>query len=451
MGRTLLLIALTALVSACGEAAGGFVSEPTHPDLACNACHRGPTADRQVASVPASTCTASQCHQNGGPLEVTMGTVTWRHRAHGDTTVMSPDCSGCHVHETGSGPLVATTSACSFCHAEEISGSAAGDCRSCHQGMEQEVMASQGVTIDHASIPWIETGCIRCHYDVADPTVEVHLSECAGCHRDVTRVAEAGMGTNLHENHGTVGCTSCHADSPHQVQAMSSAVELNCADCHALTPGLDQAHLEEEPGWEDWAGCGGCHEDSHSGQQAMVLGVGPHVGIQPDFKFLQGMTCRSCHVQDDSTPRQTAAGVNGSLNSCASCHPAAYGQIPGWWDTGARQRLDRARAYLDAVERQAGADVTAEAREVVEFVAQGGVVHNVSLLDSGLREAMAMAASAATAAGVNPPSQPDFGRRARPGLCAHCHFEIGSTWVTRDMPEDFHREVMDRRAGVGQR
>jgi len=141
---------------------------------------------------------------------------------------MRPDCAGCHTHQEGTGALVASTDACSFCHADQIQGSSPADCRICHTGSSQVVSSSQEVAIDHEALPWIETGCVRCHYDVADPSVEVHLTECESCHRNVQQVAEVGMGTNLHPSHTGVGCTSCHAGTAHEILAMRSSVELSC-------------------------------------------------------------------------------------------------------------------------------------------------------------------------------------------------------------------------------
>ena len=70
---------------------------------------------------------------------------------------------------------------------------------------------------------------------------------------------------------------------------------------------------------------------------------------------------------------------------------------------------------------------------------------NVEFTDLLVRRAVTQGQVVAEAENLRTPNPPDFGSRARPGFCSHCHFRLNEPWISLDMPGDFHRDVVARR------
>ncbi|MFW6330998.1 MAG: cytochrome c3 family protein, partial [Gemmatimonadota bacterium] len=313
MGRVL-LIALVAVVLGGCEPAPEATGEP-HAELACAACHSGPRGERGRASVPASSCQASGCHEAGGPEQVQIATVTFPHRDHAEGYEIDATCAGCHTHETGEAPLEASVEACALCHVGEVTSAEAAECRLCHQQPDHSSLTSQGVAVSHSQLPWIDIGCVRCHYDVAEADTDVSLLECRECHEDVGVLNARAVGRDLHPIHDGITCTACHRDDLHEVRAMSSAVALVCSDCHreAHEVALDVA---DPPS----AMCAACHTGVHVPQQRLLLGIQPELGAQPGAHFVAGITCRSCHIPPAAPTEEPVDAIRGQAASCAGCH-----------------------------------------------------------------------------------------------------------------------------------
>ena len=268
MGRALLILAL--LLGACGGGPEARPSDPAanarprdvalpagdgagHAGMACGSCHAGPKADFGRASVPRETCTAGGCHEDGGPELVRTGSIAFPHRGHGQKGAVKASCAGCHDHHSADEALHVEVGACALCHVAAMSGDKSSDCKMCHDRPEHVALSSQSLPIPHGALPWVETGCVRCHYDVAEPLVRVSTEKCAACHADLQAVTAGGIGADLHPGHSGLGCLSCHQEGAHRVRAMSSAVMLVCADCHTEGHGL---RLPEQFG--DAGACSTC-------------------------------------------------------------------------------------------------------------------------------------------------------------------------------------------------
>lgn len=446
MGRLFLLTAGAAVVLATGCARGPRAVDPKHPDLACVSCHDGGIADSGLAAARQETCTASGCHADGGPSEVQLATVTFAHRNHADTAVVKPSCAGCHTHSRGGQPLTASVDACALCHIREIDGDATQNCQECHAQARHVTFTSQGLPLPHAGLPWVENTCVRCHYDVAAPPTEVSISRCQNCHVNADSVLARGMGTDLHPQHDGLACVSCHEAGAHRIFAMSSAVDLQCADCHAREHDISLTHVWPEP-----ATCDACHATVHVDEQALLLGIVPGTEqAEPAYKFLQGLTCRSCHVRTGEAPAP-ATPLRGQPGSCGSCHLPQYDRIAVWWEEGGAQRdrlvggyVERARTALAASSADSAGILLARADTLLRLLEHGGPQHNVELADRLFREALQSATAAYRVAGRTAPATPDLGPQARPGFCSFCHYRVNETVVTREMPADFHEQVMRR-------
>jgi hypothetical protein len=459
MGRSLLslvLLALVALAAGCTAEArpvdaasrtlitdGGEQRADSHSNLPCTACHTGGYVGERIASVPRESCAAAGCHQEGGPPQVSTKTAVFQHRDHARDSERSLSCAGCHTHSDGREALTVSVDACALCHMPDLGGGEPASCRLCHQQPHHVALTSQGMPIPHSALPWIETGCSRCHYDVAAAPIRVVTQRCATCHgRDTALVARAA-GTDLHPSHTSVNCTSCHQSGTHQVRAMSSAVQLACADCHV------REHDVELPGqWRDARTCNSCHETVHQAQQRLLLGVLPGAVASPSSKFVAGMTCRSCHIRTPATVASGAA-IRGQAEACASCHQSEYRRVLDWWVEGTqaktqsvRSHVARAQADLAGVASDSVRALLESSAATVALVAEAGGQHNLELSDRIFRDAVDRVRRAYVLAGRVPPQPPVLGSPAHEGMCSFCHYSPNDPWDFSRMSDRFHKAVV---------
>lgn len=433
---------LLAGLGACSTEPGRLDTDPDHGNLACATCHRGELADRGMASVPAASCASGDCHGGAVPDEVHVATVTFEHRSHGAGSGIALGCAGCHSHDVGSQPLTGSTDACGLCHADQQSGEGGQDCGVCHGHPEHVTLTSQGLPVPHQSLPWISRACVRCHYDVTDPTPQVSMARCAACHQGVQALAGRAIGEDLHPDHSGLACTSCHESEPHRIVAMSSAVDLSCVDCHR--EGHD---VELSSGWPSET-CNACHREVHQDQQRLVLGsVGSGVSSAPAEKFMDGLVCRSCHLPGPSA--EEPASVSGSPRACVACHEPEYATVLDWWEEGLDQRLrvvgayvDQARRSLDGSPQDSVEVLLGEAGDLLALLDRAGGQHNLRLAHELFRESLARTRRAWTLAGRTPPESPGLGRAPNMGVCSYCHYRLDDPWEFQTMPEAFHIRVM---------
>ena len=307
------------------------------------------------------------------------------------------------------------------------------------------MLTSQGVAVSHSQLPWMEIGCVRCHYDVADPPTSVAPSRCRQCHSDLADLNRRAVGRDLHPIHDGLTCTTCHEKRTHEVKAMSSAVDLVCSDCHLEVHGFDL----KEGRWPESGTCAACHQRVHASQQRLLLGITPASGpAAPSAHFMAGLTCRSCHVPDEAAQGQPTTPIRGRASACTGCHPRQYARVLDWWREGLRTRFDRTRAYLDTAEPQlvgvpdTARDLFGEAEAMVSLIRWGGGEHNLELSDRLMREAVDRAQRAYRVAGRTPPPPPDLGRVPHAGLCSYCHYRSTEPRNFGRMPADFHQSVL---------
>jgi hypothetical protein len=454
MGAPLLIWLVLALLAACQPAGDAPASDDPHAAITCIGCHNGGTAERGRASVPSASCSTSGCHADGGPRQVRLATATFEHRSHGARGDIIPSCAGCHTHTEGGQPLRASVDACALCHLPEVSGETPDGCQTCHREPSHVTLTSAGIPVPHANLPWVEIGCVRCHYDVADPPIEVAVSRCADCHPDVREVTRRGVGADLHPLHQGLTCTACHAAGAHHVRELSSAVSLVCSDCHASAHDLTLTPWTAAGAgaWEGSATCTTCHTQVHRAQQQLLLGILPGLTEHTvaSQKFIAGMTCRSCHVPPAAGNGPPIEPIRGQALACASCHGAQYREVLAWWMQGLDTRARRTAAYIAAARRDlagtrsdSAALLLASAAEMLELVVEAGGQHNLELADRVFRESVRRTGQAYQAAGARAPVPPELGTPPHLGLCSGCHYQDGP-WDLRRMPADFHRELVRR-------
>lgn len=448
MGRLLLLTPLLlGWAAGCAPEERPDRSGAAHAGVACSTCHRGDVADVGMASVPHEGCTGSACHADGGPAELAVHTVrSFAHRSHGAGSVVTPGCAGCHTHLEGALPLEASVDACALCHAAGMTGANPADCQTCHVHPDNVALTSQGLELPHEGLPWIEGGCIRCHYDVAEPQVAVSADRCGSCHAQMADMTAAGIGVDLHPDHEGVACTTCHASGSHRIRAVSSAVALSCRDCHRTAHG-DPV----QPGPGPSAQCNSCHGGVHADQQRLLLGLVPsRLSAAPSGKFMMGLTCRSCHVAPSPATSAADAPFGGGAEACVQCHRAEYATVLSWWQNGASQRLRLAAAYRNEAQvaladnpaPDSVAALLQAGAELIALVERGGASHNLELAHELFEEAVGLTGLAYGVAGRVSPPAPDLGRAPRMGLCTYCHYDPGQVLDPARIPADFHRSLM---------
>lgn len=418
-----------------------------HAHLACSQCHSGGLAERSQAAVPTASCATAGCHDRNIPSSVTLNSVRFAHLNHGSTGSVAMECAGCHTHSGGGEPLVAGAATCGLCHQDALSGARGEDCRLCHVRLEHEGMTSQGVGVPHEGLPWIEGGCLRCHFAVSVPVRSVSLDRCASCHGNVARVTQAGIGRDLHPTHVGISCAGCHQEDTHRIEAMSSSVELRCTACHA------EAHAARLGGSGLTAGtCNGCHGAVHEGPQRLLLGIPPAAdAAAPSRHFMAGVGCQSCHIPPDDDGDTQA--LTGTARACVQCHRPEYARVLVWWDQGIRDRTGLVDRYLAAAESSLGgldADHPARraaerARTLLDLVSTSGGQHNLPLTHRIFEDAVAGASEAYRLAGRGVPAAPDLGRAPRQGVCAFCHYRLTEPGFATTMDDAFHREVLGGR------
>lgn len=458
MGRTLLAVAALALLTACEVdntariarndstmLVAGDEADP-HAELACAACHNGEKTPKSRASVTREACAASGCHTEGGPENVTLATATFEHRNHAAKSEITVNCAGCHTHEDGTQPLRASVDACALCHGANLAGNSAEDCQLCHTKPRHVTMTSQGIPIAHSALPWLETGCARCHFDVMQPQKKVGMNKCLSCHEQGHELTKEAIARDLHPTHRGVTCTSCHEAGLHKVSEMSSAVALSCADCHTKDHDQRTTSASTEV-------CAACHGDAHQSQQRMVLGIVGDGRIMPSAKFMTGATCRSCHAPPSVWETVDVEPRRGQAEACAGCHDAEYDKVLDWWLDGVKTREKQARNYVLTAQNalKSGPD-TAQALigksiAALDLVRAAGGQHNLELADLIFRESVGNAAGAYRAAGRRAPGVPDFGNTPHVGTCSFCHYSSTEQWDYKKMPRGLHdRLIQDRNA-----
>jgi hypothetical protein len=437
MGRALLMIAALALYG-CNEqsrepvpadrgepaATSVMAAAPAvdgHAGMSCAACHQGRKADFGRASVPRAACTASGCHEDAGPPEVTLANASFEHRNHGQDSEIALSCAGCHTHDGGTAPLRAAVDGCALCHERELDDTNTDACKTCHGKPTHVGLASQGIPVAHASLPWLETGCSRCHYDVRADRNKVGIEVCASCHARSSAVTRRGIGRDLHPAHGGVGCTSCHEAGLHRIGAMSSAVNLQCADCH------DSAHGQKVVSGAATEVCSSCHANAHVAQQRLVLGFVGSEPVLPSAKFAMGLTCRSCHVPPGTAATGTGAR-RGQAAACAGCHEQEFARVLEWWLDGLRTRARAVGAYVATAQQQlATASDTSRAlvtnaAALLALVREAGGQHNLELSDLLFRTSVTDVSDAYKLAGRAVPAAPQLGSTPHVGTCSFCHY-----------------------------
>ncbi len=330
---------LPAVAAAPAHAYGSWIhdSVPVGPGAdACSFCHGDGSADN-------ADCT-SLCHSG---FMVTPGaTVDER---------FTRSCWSCHEPGAATGPLSATSAACTqechlytpvfkryevaFAHGAEPHLGASppyGECLDCHA--TSVTIRDPGDSPHHDGVDSQAPGCTDCHDGVLAGAQQTHGTlACEACHEGMDRPTAPQACSRCHPSatFGAADCLTCHAAQVHDTTPnvgsctrchdegyRQHAGDVACTRCHTNT--AKAHHATARPVAK---GCRSCHAMRHAGKKvAAARCAGCHRGSTPAFKpraqhsttVTKRFVCSGCHAQ------KLHAKASGAKLTCRTCHKGRY-------------------------------------------------------------------------------------------------------------------------------
>ena len=259
------------------------------------------------------------------------------HSPHGDPSVVTKACEGCHIERAPAHAAHAGSAGCGDCHKPHAFAASASVCVDCHGAKDTLLAASVPLhaictschaphdpgnaalscATCHAQVKVAhgdKTACITCHEPHSrEPSLKVN--PCTSCH-----AAVAPTDTSAHA--GSTPCTSCH--KLHDFEPPANKLAL-CAGCHARETALVSSnrghtdcascHGASAHAPKQGTGCATCHTKEQAsaprGHQACPGCHEAHSG-----SHLPKATCASCHAEKTGGPHDRLT------NGCATCHRA---------------------------------------------------------------------------------------------------------------------------------
>ncbi len=311
----------------------------------CASCHNtGIATAKKFNHIPAQT-ECSVCHSDtsaGGFASTTFLTTV-----HSGIT---SGCEGCHSSQFIANPFVLKTAEhlptgqdCDICHTNNTftpsifnHSDIAGNCASCHDGSETNVLAgARGTTPSH---PVTTADCGSCHAvgnNFSDGIFDHSgiVNNCSSCHGNNPTATPEGPRKHIAHIQTTEDCSSCHVTGTFANAVFNhSGIVDNCSSCHA-DPGAiatvkHNGHLTTT---ED---CSICHSTTaFAGARFDHQGIVGNCISCHDGATAKGKTpppshvptnddCSVCHQTTGFTPATfTHAGI---VDNCSSCHDGAF-------------------------------------------------------------------------------------------------------------------------------
>lgn len=226
---------------------------------------------------------------------------------------------------------------CSNCHSDPHRGSFGSDCKGCHQETGWDDL--DGVRANHPGLSLARghrrVACARCH-DAGIAAAPSRGRRCVSCHRNVH---EAEFGNNCQQCHRSIRWTGLPdrigraAHDRTSFPLIGQHVQTECNGCHDPERPRNERYREVEHDQ-----CGSCHQDPHSGWNAIgsqdCAGCHDPHGFQPTTFGVQAhaqaafplegrhraVPCSGCH--GDAHPRLSFAVES---RACADCHENPHG------------------------------------------------------------------------------------------------------------------------------
>ncbi len=346
----------------CHKTDGRSIRPPRHDGCASSGCHGGPAK-------PAMSACAG-CHvPRAGQAVVALASRTWddyrvkysfSHAQHAAVSKQDA-CARCHGNTAvaaGQTVPLPPMIACESCHDGKQAFAALGTrCRSCHllrdpvlgtprTGLDSGTRVSYGHA-RHAA-QGVSPPCQTCHASTADGRVSHPVARdhqpCAGCHQHQAEYRTAGSTLCLtchehsdpfrknplhatfraseefvvalaHSSHGTLACSTCHADQAGVARAPvaghTTPSHAACASCH------EKQHAPA------MAACAGCHVApvplAAQAERWRVRDKFAHTTHRTDVRTRGALDCAACH-QDVRSAARGQAIPRPTMLGCADCH-----------------------------------------------------------------------------------------------------------------------------------
>lgn len=349
-----------------------------HKDVQCVECHIAPGADNFIsaklnglgqvvddwlnrtstkpsASVSDMSCSRPGCHniEKLKKTETKTDTFLYQHGKHlgREYQGIVIHCTTCHSHVRGDKHFEVNRNVCITCHLMENGSSlianpdeshalealpaadkpAPKDCRKCHIP-PQDLMAYQGLIIDHQEYLYFGASCDSCHHGVTAAPQKIDDARCLSCHIfGVERIESVATLHRVHsEGEHKVECFNCHGVTRHGLVAQSISLDPTiCQRCHVGQHAMQKAtYLHDEP--------------SDPETSARSSAISP--------MYLVHVDCTGCHI--DPTPLATNPDSGATVaravpEACDNCHQEGFGgQMIPMWQRDTREMYDQAIALL---------------------------------------------------------------------------------------------------------
>lgn len=347
----------------------------THSEIACIECHpnlryRMPWLtfrymtglyDMQVhANVETDTCLS--CHDKeelfAEPIQLA-DQKSFSHRQHLSEPLRGVElrCASCHSHIVQGNHKSVEETVCFTCHfmgaspSDSITG-----CDSCH-GTPEESVARHGFSFNHEKYLKLGMSCGECHTKITEGTGQLQTGACYRCHVQPAKTPPTEELHTIHVSRRGIDCFECHHDIKHGGLEMVETFNVACTDCH---------------------------ENLHSPQKALYMGVGGRdINDYPSRMFAAQVTCDGCHTEKQEN--RGAFTIQSTripdAQACVTCHEPGYDDMLADWQKTFRPMISyvdgRIRNATRASRTQRSREILETARHNFDLVKQGQPSHNV--------------------------------------------------------------------------
>ncbi len=349
--------------------------ESTHSQTACIECHPGLRYKmpwltfrymvglydmKPHASVKTDTCL--KCHDKKKLFKEKLKVVdkkSFNHKQHlsGPLRGVEMRCSSCHSHIVQGSHNVVEETVCFTCHfmgaspSDSITG-----CTSCH-GTPKETVTRHGFSFNHEKYLKLGISCGECHVKITEGTGKLVEGACHKCHVEHQRVPSSKTIHSTHVTEQGVDCFECHGNIRHGNLEMVKTFDTSCKNCH---------------------------ENLHSAQKSLYMGVGG-TGIEdyPSRMFAAQVTCEGCHTNPVKKRNAfvTEFTLMPAATACVTCHQPGYDTMLKDWQrsfdsmlTYVEKRIDMASSAKKSGDTE---EILRKARHNFGLVKNGLPAHNV--------------------------------------------------------------------------
>jgi nitrate/TMAO reductase-like tetraheme cytochrome c subunit len=372
------------------------------------------------AEIPDNTCARSGCHemQNIKDSTYNFKGVEFSHKNHLNEQKRGKTlkCTSCHSQVVQGTHIEVTEATCFNCHFKksddpEHKYDKLADCKTCHNLESKPKTVLANLRYDHTNVVANKFNCGDCHSQVVRGKGEVGKERCYQCHFESDRLEKFDDIEFIHSTHikkHSMKCFTCHNQIEHKVFEMDPSEPPDCQ---------------------------GCHTNAHSSTVSLFTGQnGFAVEKSPSAMFLNGISCRGCHIFHEMDKMDITTSKSGS-KSCEKCHGKGYDKLIMQWKEGTQKRLITINAIHKTVKsiisssssknKSQAEELLMQAEHNIRIVEIGKSVHNIQFADKLLIAAYTLMKNSLSVIGSSA-SLPEFKSASEfiPNECYSCHMGI---------------------------